>query len=79
MASDPVETARAARERLVVRRRGLLDDIASMEKISIDDALDLKIVQDAIDVVDRSIEEEHAQRSRLYDAVDESGSEARPL
>lgn len=79
MASDPVEIARAARERLVARRRGLLDDIASMEKISIDDAMDLKIVQDAIDVVDRSIEEEHAQRSRLYDAVDESGSEARPL
>lgn len=67
MASDPVETARTARERLVMRRRSLLEDIASMDRASIDDATDLKIIQDAIDVVDKALEEEHTLQSRLYD------------
>ncbi|WP_457094151.1 hypothetical protein [Microvirga sp. P5_D2] len=67
MSSDPVETARTARERLVVRRRSLLDDIASMDRVSTDYAADLRIIQDAIDVVDKAIEEEHALRPKLYD------------
>jgi hypothetical protein len=67
MNSDPVETARTARERLVVRRRSLLDDIASMDRVSTDYAADLRIIQDAIDVVDKAIEEEHASQSKLYD------------
>ena len=60
MNSDPVETARTARERLVVRRRSLLDDVASMDRVSIEYAADLRIIQDAIDVVDKAVEEEHA-------------------
>ena len=67
MTTDPVETARTARERLLVRRRSLLDDIASMERVSIEYAADLKIIQDAIDVVDKALEEEHARQSKLYD------------
>ena len=67
MTSDPVETARTARERLVVRRRSLLDDVASMDRVSTEYAADLKIIQDAIDVIDKAVEEEHASQSRLYD------------
>jgi hypothetical protein len=67
MTSDPVETARTARERLLARRRSLLDDVASMDRVSIDYAADLRIIQDAIDVVDKAIEEEHALQSKLYD------------
>lgn len=67
MASDPVETARTARKRLVARRRSILDDIASLDRVSTEYAADLRIIQDAIDAVDKAIEEEHALQFKLYD------------
>lgn len=69
MAADRVETARKARDRLLARRRSLLDDMALVDKVSIEDAADLKIIQDAIEVADKAIEEEHALQSKLYDDV----------
>jgi hypothetical protein len=69
MVADPVETARKARERLVARRRSILDDVASVDRVSVDYATDLKIIQDAIDVIDRVIEEEHALQFKLSGEV----------
>lgn len=69
MVADPVETARRARERLVARRRSILDDVASVDRVSVDYATDLKIIQDAIDVIDRAIEEEHALQFKLSGEV----------
>ncbi len=69
MVADRVETARKARDRLLARRRSLMEDMALVDKVSIEDAADLKIIQDAIDVADKAIEEEHALQSELYDDV----------
>ncbi|MBF9232651.1 hypothetical protein [Microvirga alba] len=69
MATSPVDNARRARERLVERRRAIIEDVASVDRVSIDYAMDLKVIQDAIDVIDKVIEEEMSERSDLYDAL----------
>ena len=69
MTGDPVETTRTARERLMMRKRSFLEYVASMDKDSLAHATDLKIFQDAIDVVDKALEEEHTLQSKFYDGV----------
>ncbi|MGO4574325.1 hypothetical protein [Microvirga sp. 2TAF3] len=65
--ADPVEMAIKARKRLVDRRRAIIEDVASVDRVSIDYATDLKIIQDAIDVIDKAIGEEQVTQSEFYD------------
>lgn len=66
---NPVEKAKQAREKLVARRRAIIEDAASVDRVSIDYAADLKIIQEAIDVLDRVIGEEQALQSDLYETL----------
>jgi hypothetical protein len=67
--SDPVEMAMKARKKLVERRRAIIEDAASVDRVSIDYATDLRIIQDAIDVIDKVIGEEQACLSELHDEL----------
>ena len=67
--SDAVENARRARGKLVARRRAIIEETASVDRVSIDYATDLKIIQDAIEVLDKVIEEELSLQSDLYETL----------
>lgn len=67
--ADPVDLARKAREKFVARRRAIIEDAASVDRVSIDYATDLKTIQDAIEVLDKVIEEEAGLQSDLYETL----------
>lgn len=54
--SDAVENSRWAREKLVIRRRAIVEETASMDRVFIDYATDLTIIQGAIEVSTRLLE-----------------------